>query len=127
MAEKKEPPRRTFMKQAGTGIVGSAVITETLSAQGAEGEEKKTGPHQGSERLELTVNGKRHTLMVRPSETLVEVLRGLRYVRYAAWIAERWDDPAFPRAFPDWGSERYWEGQIADLYEQVSLLEAPQW
>ncbi|MFH1130588.1 MAG: serine/threonine protein kinase [Pseudomonadota bacterium] len=54
---------------------------------------------------------------------LIEVLRGLRYVRYAAWIARRWDDPSFPHAFPDWGSERYWEAQVADIYEQLALLE----
>lgn len=54
----------------------------------------------------------------------IEGLRGLRYVRYAAWIARRWEDPSFKRAFPDWGSERYWEGQVADLYEQIRLLQA---
>ncbi|MEM6731451.1 MAG: serine/threonine protein kinase [Myxococcota bacterium] len=54
----------------------------------------------------------------------IEALRGLRYIRYAAWIARRWDDPSFKRAFPDWGSERYWEGQVADLYEQIRLLQA---
>ncbi len=53
---------------------------------------------------------------------LIEVLRGLRYVRYAAWIARRWEDPAFPRAFPDWGTDRYWESQVADIYEQLALL-----
>lgn len=54
---------------------------------------------------------------------LVEALRGLRYVRYAAWIAERWHDPAFPRAFPQFGTAAYWEGQLADLYDQIRLLE----
>ncbi|MEO1170916.1 MAG: serine/threonine protein kinase [Myxococcota bacterium] len=54
----------------------------------------------------------------------IEALRGLRYVRYAAWIARRWEDPSFKRAFPDWGTERYWEGQVADLYEQIRLLQA---
>jgi Ser/Thr protein kinase RdoA (MazF antagonist) len=53
---------------------------------------------------------------------LIEVLRGLRYVRYAAWIARRWDDPSFTRAFPDWGTERYWEAQVADLHEQLALV-----
>lgn len=53
---------------------------------------------------------------------LIEVLRALRYVRYAAWIASRWEDPSFPRAFPYYGTEGYWEGQIADLYEQLELL-----
>ncbi len=55
---------------------------------------------------------------------LIEALRGLRYVRYAAWIARRWDDPAFPRAFPDWGSERYWQQQISDLHDQLALIES---
>jgi Ser/Thr protein kinase RdoA (MazF antagonist) len=55
---------------------------------------------------------------------LVEVLRGLRYVRYAAWVATRWDDPAFKRAFPHWGNDNYWEEQISDVYDQVRLLEA---
>lgn len=52
----------------------------------------------------------------------IEALRGLRYVRYAAWVARRWDDPAFQRAFPDWGTDRYWEGQVADLSEQLLHL-----
>jgi Ser/Thr protein kinase RdoA (MazF antagonist) len=55
--------------------------------------------------------------------SLIEVLRALRYVRYAAWIARRWDDPAFPRAFPDFGTERYWEAQVSDLHEQLALLD----
>lgn len=54
---------------------------------------------------------------------LVEPLRGLRYIRYAAWIAERWHDPAFPRAFPQFGTAGYWEEQLADLYEQTRLIE----
>ena len=53
---------------------------------------------------------------------LVEVLRALRYIRYAAWIASRWDDPSFPRAFPHFGTEGYWEAQIADLYEQLHII-----
>jgi Ser/Thr protein kinase RdoA (MazF antagonist) len=59
----------------------------------------------------------------RQSLGLIEVLRGLRYVRYAGWVARRWDDPAFVRAFPDWGSERYWQQQTADLHEQLRLSE----
>jgi len=54
---------------------------------------------------------------------LVEILRALRYVRYAAWIANRWDDASFTRAFPDWGSERYWQGLLQDLYEQLQLID----
>jgi Ser/Thr protein kinase RdoA (MazF antagonist) len=53
---------------------------------------------------------------------LVEVLRGLRYLRYAAWVTARWDDPSFKRAFPQFGTENYWEQQVADLYEQLRLV-----
>ena len=60
----------------------------------------------------------------RASLNLVEILRALRYVRYAAWISERWDDPAFPRAFPNWGTDNYWEQQVADLHEQLRLFDA---
>ncbi|MFH1812170.1 MAG: serine/threonine protein kinase [Pseudomonadota bacterium] len=56
-----------------------------------------------------------------PRETLglIEILRGLRYLRYAGWIASRRHDPAFERAFPDFGSERYWQTQLSDLAEQL--------
>ncbi len=53
---------------------------------------------------------------------LVEPLRSLRYIRYASWIAARWDDPAFPAAFPHFGSVQYWEEQTADLEDQLELI-----
>lgn len=53
---------------------------------------------------------------------LVEALRALRMLHYAAWIARRWDDPAFPRAFPWFAAPRYWEDHIQTLREQVPLL-----
>jgi Ser/Thr protein kinase RdoA (MazF antagonist) len=61
-----------------------------------------------------------------PSElNLVEALRTLRMIHYSAWIARRWDDPAFPAAFPWFGSQRYWQDQILDLREQVGRLDEP--
>jgi len=57
---------------------------------------------------------------------LVESLRTLRMLHYSAWLAQRWDDPAFPLAFPWFNSTRYWEEQILSLREQQALLnEAP--
>jgi len=56
---------------------------------------------------------------------LVEPLRALRMLNHAAWIAERWLDPAFPRAFPWAGEARYWEGYVGDLAQQCSVLEEP--
>lgn len=54
---------------------------------------------------------------------LVESLRALRMLQHAAWIAQRWADPAFPRAFPWAGEARYWEGYVGDLIEQVRTME----
>ena len=62
-----------------------------------------------------------------PSElNLVEALRTLRLIHYAAWLARRWDDPAFPVAFPWFGTPRYWQDRILELREQIALMdEAP--
>jgi Ser/Thr protein kinase RdoA (MazF antagonist) len=56
--------------------------------------------------------------------TLIEALRALRMVHYAAWLARRWHDPAFPQAFPWFGEARYWERHVAELEEQVGALAA---
>lgn len=54
---------------------------------------------------------------------LVEALRSLRIMHYAAWLARRWDDPAFKQAFPWFDSHRYWEDHVLALREQVSLMQ----
>jgi Ser/Thr protein kinase RdoA (MazF antagonist) len=56
---------------------------------------------------------------------LVEALRAMRMLNHAAWIAGRWSDPAFPRAFPWFGEPRYWERHIDELREQHEALEDP--
>jgi Ser/Thr protein kinase RdoA (MazF antagonist) len=56
---------------------------------------------------------------------LVEPLRALRMVHHAAWVAQRWEDPAFPRAFPWFGEPRFWEGHVNDLAEQLAAVEDP--
>jgi Ser/Thr protein kinase RdoA (MazF antagonist) len=53
---------------------------------------------------------------------LIEPLRALRLMHYSAWLARRWDDPAFPRSFPWFGSERYWGDQVLALREQLAAL-----
>ena len=59
---------------------------------------------------------------------LVEALRTLRLIHYSAWLARRWDDPAFPVAFPWFNTQRYWQDRILELREQVALMdEAPLW
>ena len=54
---------------------------------------------------------------------LVEALRTLRLIHYSAWIAGRWHDPAFPAAFPWFGTTRYWQDRILELREQVALMQ----
>ncbi len=54
---------------------------------------------------------------------LIEALRTLRLIHYSAWIARRWDDPAFPAAFPWFDSPRYWQDRILELREQTALME----
>lgn len=53
----------------------------------------------------------------------IEALRTSRMVYYSAWLARRWEDPAFPVAFPWFGKERYWADQILALREQLALLD----
>ena len=56
---------------------------------------------------------------------LVEALRTLRMIHYAGWLARRWDDPAFPAAFPWFNTQRYWQDHILALREQSAALEEP--
>jgi Ser/Thr protein kinase RdoA (MazF antagonist) len=56
---------------------------------------------------------------------LIEALRTLRMLHHAAWLARRWEDPAFPIAFPWFGDPRYWETQILNLREQLSAMQEP--
>ncbi len=56
---------------------------------------------------------------------LIEPLRALRMLHHAGWVAERWRDPAFPRAFPWFGEARHWESYITDLDEQSTTIETP--
>lgn len=54
---------------------------------------------------------------------LIEPLRALRMIHYSAWIARRWADPSFPKAFPQFATARYWEEDIQALQEVLALME----
>jgi len=56
---------------------------------------------------------------------LIEPLRALRMIHYSAWLARRWDDPAFPRAFPWFAEPRYWEEHYRALDEQLAAVQGP--
>jgi len=56
---------------------------------------------------------------------LLEPLRTLRLIHYSAWLARRWNDPAFPAAFPWFNTERYWQDRILEMKEQIALMDEP--
>jgi Ser/Thr protein kinase RdoA (MazF antagonist) len=56
---------------------------------------------------------------------LIEPLRTLRILQHSVWIARRWDDPAFPIAFPSFESPVYWDQQAMLLREQVEAIQSP--
>lgn len=55
---------------------------------------------------------------------LIEALRTLRMIHHSAWLARRWNDPAFPAAFPWFGTERYWEERLLELGDQQEKMQA---
>jgi len=57
---------------------------------------------------------------------LIEALRTLRMIHYSGWLAKRWDDPAFPLAFPWFNSLNYWKQQLHHLQDQLEILEQSQ-
>ncbi len=91
--------------------------------------------------LWMFLNGERHERQLQLAELVegysefcdfeprqlrwVELLRTLRLVHYAAWLGRRWEDPAFPRSFTWFNSERYWAEHILELREQLAALDEP--
>ena len=75
-------------------------------------------------RLKDLLNGYTQFFDFDPVELhLVEALRTLRMIHHAGWLGSRWEDPAFPLAFPWFNSMKYWEQQILDLREQSALMD----
>ncbi len=96
-------------------VVGPAVQDLWLLAGGRDA--------WGQRRMELLLEG--YNMMARFDRRelkLVEALRAMRMVHFAAWIARRWEDPAFPIAFPAFGTRTWWEAEAAALAEQVGVL-----
>lgn len=54
---------------------------------------------------------------------LIEALRTLRLIHYSAWLAKRWDDPAFPMTFTWFNTQQYWQDRILELREQIALMQ----
>jgi len=89
--------------------------------------------------LWMFLNGERHDRQLQLSELIegysefcdfdprqirwIEALRTMRLINYAAWLARRWEDPAFPRSFTWFNTERYWADHILELREQMSAMQ----
>ena len=78
---------------------------------------------RGRQWSELMAGYERFATMDHAQLQLVEALRASRMLNHAAWIAQRWTDPAFPRAFPWFGEARSWEQHVNDLAEQCAALD----
>lgn len=82
--------------------------------------------HQQTEQLSEILEGYREFCDFNTAEIqLIEPLRSLRLMQYSAWLARRWEDPAFPKAFPWFNTERYWAEHILSLREQLSAMQEP--
>ena len=76
--------------------------------------------------LAAVIEGYREFNDFNPAELwLIEALRTLRLIHYSGWLAQRWDDPAFPQSFPFFNTQRYWQDQILALREQAAVLDEP--
>ena len=79
-----------------------------------------------SARLADLLDGYTQFYEFNPTELhLIEPLRTLRMINYAGWIAARWNDPAFPQAFPWFNTPHYWNEHILALREQAALMNEP--
>lgn len=76
---------------------------------------------------EVTEGYEQHLDFDRRELSLVEPLRTLRLLRHSAWLVARWEDPAFPQAFPWLANAGYWDDHIRMLEQQRVLLESPPW
>lgn len=59
------------------------------------------------------------------STVLIEPLRALRQIHYAAWLARRWDDPAFAQTFSWFAQPAWWGSHVNALREQIMMIEQP--
>jgi Ser/Thr protein kinase RdoA (MazF antagonist) len=78
-----------------------------------------------SELVDLLAGYEQFAPFDRSEIALIEPLRALRMIHYCAWLARRWHDPAFPKAFPWFAEPRYWEQHYRALQDQLAAVTAP--
>jgi Ser/Thr protein kinase RdoA (MazF antagonist) len=76
------------------------------------------GPEQSENELAWLLKGYE---VFRPfdrrSLKLIPLLRGMRLIHFASWLAVQSREPGFGRHFPEAGSKRYWNELIKELQE----------
>ncbi len=83
-------------------------------------------PHEQEIQLREVLEGYEEFYDFNPAElNLIEALRSMRIIHYAGWLAKRWNDPAFPKAFPWFNTETFWGEHILQLKEQLAALQNP--
>ncbi len=53
---------------------------------------------------------------------VVEPLRAMRMIYYLAWCAHQVGDHRFKHNNPQWGSDAFWQREIADLTTQLQAI-----
>lgn len=82
--------------------------------------------HEMESQLVPLIEGYKEFFDFDPLELIViEALRSIRLLSYSAWLARRWDDPAFQQNFPWFNTPRYWEEQINILRDQLAIMNEP--
>ncbi|WP_110648931.1 serine/threonine protein kinase [Salinicola peritrichatus] len=85
-------------------------------------------PEEWQMQLSEVIEGYEETLEFdRRQLDWIEALRTLRVIRHSAWVTARWEDPAFPRAFPYVAESGYWDQHIRTLEQQRIALDSPRW
>ncbi|RAH37393.1 serine/threonine protein kinase [Halomonas sp. SL1] len=85
-----------------------------------------TAEDEGERQMQLSevIEGyEQHRDFDRGELALVEPLRALRLMRHSAWLVARWEDPAFPQAFPWLADAGYWDAHLRELEQQRVMLD----
>lgn len=107
----------------GPAIQDLWMLADAAGQQAEHDDDGSMPPGGASQAMQELLQGYRQVRDFDSRElALVEALRTLRMIRHSAWLAERWDDPAFPVAFPWFGSTRYWQSQVLHLQEQLPRI-----
>ena len=129
----------TLLRVHGDCHVGNILWTEGRGPHFVDLDDARMAP--AAQDLWMLLSGDRAAMTLQLSEVLagyedfrafdrrelhlLEALRTLRQIHYSAWLARRWEDPAFPAAFPWFGTSAYWSEQVIQLRDQLEAMCMP--